>query len=215
MAQQISGHLFCKRGVCLDETSIKQAFIRGAVRVVAQKGLENATTKAIAAEAKLNEAYIYKCFSGKDELLSTALLVEDCNFAELLHDMLLQEREKNCGWKQRAYVIWRKSWDFILEEKDDFLFYIRYYYSASCMMHAYRQHLEIYRPVIKMVEGSFKPGTYMEMLVHQIFSTMLFYGLRVTSGELPNNDETMTWVFDQIFNFVAPNVRPEFLQGEC
>lgn len=41
---------------------MKQIFMESAVHVVARDGLENATTKAIAAQAGLNEAYIYKCF---------------------------------------------------------------------------------------------------------------------------------------------------------
>lgn len=48
-----------------------------------QGGLEKTTTKAIASEAKLNEAYIYKCFSSEDDLLSAALHMEDVNFANL------------------------------------------------------------------------------------------------------------------------------------
>ena len=56
----------------MEQESMKQAFMECAVRVVARDGMEKATTKAIAAEAKLNEAYIYKCFSNKDELLSAA-----------------------------------------------------------------------------------------------------------------------------------------------
>ena len=36
----------------------RQVFIDSAVRVVARDGLEKTTTKAIASEAKLNEAYI-------------------------------------------------------------------------------------------------------------------------------------------------------------
>lgn len=40
----------------MDQQSMKQAFIESTVHVVARDGLEKATTKAIAAEAGLNEA---------------------------------------------------------------------------------------------------------------------------------------------------------------
>lgn len=43
----------------------KQAFIESAVRVVARDGLDKATTKAIAADAGLNEANIYRCFRAR------------------------------------------------------------------------------------------------------------------------------------------------------
>ena len=57
----------------MEQKEIRQAFIQSAIHVVAQQGLVRATTKAIAAAAGLNEAYIYKCFRGKDELLAAAL----------------------------------------------------------------------------------------------------------------------------------------------
>ena len=72
----------------LEIQEMRQSFIDSAIRIVARDGMEKTTTKAIAAEAKLNEAYIYKCFSGKDELLSAALHMEDENFANLLHFLL-------------------------------------------------------------------------------------------------------------------------------
>lgn len=56
----------------MEVQEMRQVFIDSAVRVVARDGLEKTTTKAIASEAKLNEAYIYKCFSGKDEMTCSA-----------------------------------------------------------------------------------------------------------------------------------------------
>ena len=47
------------------ERNAKQAFIEGSVRVVARDGLDKTTTKAIATEAGLSEAYIYRCFESK------------------------------------------------------------------------------------------------------------------------------------------------------
>ena len=44
----------------LEVQEMRQVFIDSAVRVVARDGMEKTTTKAIASEAKLNEAYIYK-----------------------------------------------------------------------------------------------------------------------------------------------------------
>lgn len=42
------------------ERNAKQAFIEGTVRVVARDGLDKTTTKAIATEAGLSEAYIFE-----------------------------------------------------------------------------------------------------------------------------------------------------------
>lgn len=54
----------------------------------------------------------------------------------------------------------------------------------------------------------------MDMLIHQVFSTMLFFASRVMNGEMENSEETITWVFEQIYSFVVPNVRAEVLEEE-
>ena len=196
----------------MEQQNIKQAFIDSAVRVVARDGMEKATTKAIAAEAKLNEAYIYKCFPSKDELLSEALHMEDVNFANFLQKTLPIMHMPGFSWKERAYILWKKIWEFVLRKPADCIFYIRYYYSASCRAHAYDVHLACYKPLIEKAAKTFRPGTNMDMLIHQIFSTMLFFASRVVNGEMENSEETTTWAFEQIYSFVVPNVRAEVLE---
>lgn len=193
---------------------MRQTFIRSIVRVVARDGLERATTKAISVEADLNEAYIYRCFRGKEDLLAKALNMEDVNLARLLQELLPQIDRPEVSFKQGALELWKQVWAFILEEPDDCVFYIRYYYSASFYAEAYRMHLECYQPFIDQMSRYFKPGTNMRMLAHQLFSTMLFFAYRVMTGEMEDNEQTTLWTFEQIYSFIALNVQPEYLQEE-
>lgn len=117
---------------------MKQAFLQSAVRVAARDGLDKTTTKAIAKDAHLNEAYIYKCYSGKDELLRDALIMEDRNLADLLFEILPIMRDSDLPWKSRAYILWKRCWDFILEEPDDCIFYIRFYFASIGLNSVYR-----------------------------------------------------------------------------
>lgn len=48
---------------------VREALLNSTVRIVAQYGLERTTTKLIAADAQINEAYIYRCYDSKDSLL--------------------------------------------------------------------------------------------------------------------------------------------------
>lgn len=189
-------------------------FIESAVRVVARDGLSKTTTKAIAAEAELNEAYIYKCFGSKDDLLSAAFRQEDENFAKIIHEALPIMRLPGFTWKERAFLLWKQSWEFILKKKADCLFYIRYYYSSECRKHAYDDHLQFFRELIEKFRPNFKPDTNIEMLMHQIFDTMLGFAFRVLVGEMENSEATTRLTFEQIYSFVVPNVRPEILGEE-
>lgn len=198
----------------MEQKEIRQAFIQSAIHVVAQKGLVKATTKAIAAAAGLNEAYIYKCFRGKDELLAEALRQEDEGFAGLLRETFpIMLQEPGLTWKQRCFILWRRSWAFILQKNDECIFYLRYYYSAEFRDNAREDHLRFYRALTHRIEHVFRPGTDVDMLTHQMFDTMLAFAERVMSGEMENNDLTTERTFEQIYSFVAPHFRAELTEG--
>lgn len=101
--------------------------------------------------------------------------------------------------------------EFILGRKDDCLFYLRYYYSANCRTYAYEEHLQCFQELFAAVEQTFKPEANVNMLLHQVFDTMLSFAARVLGGEMPDDDATTQWAFEQIYSFVVPNVREELL----
>ena len=179
------------------ERNAKQAFIEGTVRVVARDGLDKTTTKAIATEAGLSEAYIYRCFESKEALLCAAFHMEDVAFAYFLKQNLVGMHIQNAPWKDRAFQLWSASWRFILGRKDDCLFYLRYYYSANCRTYAYEEHLQCFQELFAAVEQTFKPEANVNMLLHQVFDTMLSFAARVLGGEMPDDDATTQWAFEQ------------------
>ena len=196
----------------MELNSLRQILLRSVVHVVAREGLVKATTKAIAAEAGVNEVYIYRCFKNKEDLLSTAFLQEDRGFERLLRLTLSDLRRQELPWRDKAFFLWKASWEFILGKPDDCTFYLRYYYSANCRKYSYERHLECFHPLIDYVAPRFRDGTNVDMLVHQIFDTMLSFAARVLNGEYPNNDATTRETFEQIYSFVVPNVLPEVLE---
>lgn len=190
----------------------KRIFIESAVRVVAREGLEKTTTKAIAAAAGLNEAYIYRCFESKEELLRTAFHLEDVSFAYFLRKKLSLMHDEALPWKERAFRLWRASWRFALEKQEDCCFYLQYYYSAGCRKYAYEEHLRCFHELIACTSRAFKPGTNVDILVHQIFDTMLSFAARVMSGEIEDCEDTTRMTFEQVYSFVVPHVRGDRIE---
>ena len=198
----------------MEQKEIRQAFIQSAIHVVAQQGLVKATTKAIAAAAGLNEAYIYKCFRGKDELLAAALRQEDEGFANLLRETFPIMHNLTLTWKERCFILWKSSWDFILQKDDECIFYLRYYYSADFGVHAREEHLAYFHALVRRVTYVFRPETDVYMLTHQMFETMLSFAAHVMAGDIPNDNLTTERTFAQIYSFVAPHFRAELTTGE-
>lgn len=65
------------------------------------------------------------------------------------------------------------------------------------------------------MEQTFKPEANVNMLLHQVFDTMLSFAARVLGGEMPDDDVTTQWAFDQIYSIVVPNVREEHLTSSA
>ena len=193
----------------MEQKEIRQAFIQSAIHVVARQGLVKATTKAIAAAAGLNEAYIYKCFCGKDELLAAALWKLDEGLVRRLGETFPIMRNTTLSWKERCFILWKSSWEFILEKADECLFYLRYYYSSDFRLYARERHLQYYRALRSRTDHVFRPEADIDMIIHQIFETMLAFAAHVMAGEMENNDTTTERTFEQIYSFVAPHFRAE------
>lgn len=65
------------------------------------------------------------------------------------------------------------------------------------------------------VEQTFKPEANVNMVLHQVYDTMLSFAARVLGGEMPDDDATTQWAFEQIYSFVVPNVREEYLTSSA
>lgn len=188
----------------------KKALIKGVVSVVARDGLENTTTKSIAKEADINEAYIYRCFNNKEDLLRSAFHTEDVRFLELLLKKLPLLREKGASLEEKTFALWSVMWRFILKKPNDCIFYIRYYYSSCFTKYSKEEHDEFFKILDIKGRTVFCDDTNVPMLLHQILDTMLLKAYRVVSGEIPNNEETERRVFGIIYSFVIPHVRKEY-----
>lgn len=65
------------------------------------------------------------------------------------------------------------------------------------------------------MEQTFKPEANVNMVLHQVYDTMLSFAARVLGGEMPDDDMTTQWAFEQIYSFVVPNFREEYLTSSA
>lgn len=214
---QRSGHSLTENGGIGTEQkeTMKRNLMESAVRVVAREGLEKTTTRLISLEAKLNEAYLYRCFENKEHLLAETFYNEDIRFAHHIQKTLPVMQMSGLTWEEKCFLLWNSCWNFIIKQPDDCRFYIRYYYSANFRKYAYERHINFFKPLIEKISFAFRRGVNVDMLVHQIFDTMLSFAERVLSGEVADTEETTKTMFKQIFGFVSINAVPELISGEA
>lgn len=190
---------------------MRNAFIRSAVHIVAHEGMDRATTKNISKVTGLNEAYIYRCFPNKEDLLREAFHLGDLRFLTVLQSTRPIMKDTSLSWEKRCYRLWKTAWDYIMSVPEDCVFYIRYYYSGNYIRNAREEHLAVYKNLPDQVAWAFKDGTAVFTLLRQLFDSMLCFANRVIAGELPNNDGTCDYIFHQVYPFLLPHFKPEHL----
>ncbi len=154
-------------GQSLTKTPTDVLLLDAIVRTVAQKGVEGASTRAIAAEAGngMTDTVIYRHFSGKEELLHKAFLRESEAFMRQVEVLFPVLWERNISREQRLRYLWHSVWGWLSRHKDAAAFMIRYYYSASFDEIAKRGYCETWQPIADRLRA-LAPDVDAESLVY-------------------------------------------------
>ena len=179
----------------------KQAvLIQAAIRAVAQDGLERTTTRSIGAAAGINDAYIYRCFSDKEDLLSRAYMLVNEDLISLLIRRMKEARKSEIieGYNRFAYVI-RGLWDALLDKPEICIFCDYYYHSASYKKHtAELHHAETMRLLDKMGEEySLRPQA--EFSFYHLMETLFAFATKAVEGYYPKTEDGFEQVAARLY----------------
>ena len=187
----------------MSQNDLRQALIDGTIYVIAQKGLDKATTKAISEATGLNEVYIYRLFGSKENLLLNAFehldeqLLEKC----LLHFEVMYMNEMDFETKCRIYFI--AMWRFLIGNKNEILAYIRYYYSSYFSNGPDVAHKTRFLPLVEKFKEAFIEEADVWMLLNHILDVMLAFAVKVHNEQMPNEDIYSEHVFRVIYAAVG------------
>ena len=177
---------------------VRQELMKSTIRVVAEQGIQNATTKALSIDSNLGEVYIYRHFKSKDHLFKETF---DSLDKELMWIMLRSFRTINktetdvrVGFKSIFHDFWR----FCLSDRNKCSFFIQYYYSSYYLEHSETERKLIYKPVLEVISPAFKKNVDGWMELNHMYDIVFPKLLRVIRGTMPDNDETEESVYREI-----------------
>ncbi len=180
----------------------KNRLIERTISVLANEGLDKTTTKAIVSGTDINEAYIYRFFDSKEDLLSKTFSALDeelyavaMNGAKVMYD-------RNVDYKMRCEIYFMNVWRFLLGNRDKCLAYIRYYYSPYFRKYSSAEHRERYVPLVAIFKEAFRAEANTWMILNHILNVLLDFSTKVYDGEVPDNDDTAEHVFQLIYSSV-------------
>lgn len=188
---------------------VPETLINETIRVVASVGLERTTTKAITQKAAINEAYIYRYFADKDDLLVKTFekLDNELMSQTSAHLPVMFSGDEDC--EARCWMYFQGVWRFLLGNKDKCLAFIRYYYSPYFSKYSLEGHKERYQPIVEKLKGIFREEANVWMLLNHILNVMLDFAVKVFDNQVPDDEDTATHVFRLVYYSVRPYFKSE------
>ena len=186
---------------------MREKLIARTITVIATEGLDKTTTKAITTGTGINEAYIYRHFSDKKDLLSKAFdkLDEELVAKVMQHlpIMYMQELE----YELRCRVFFEAVWKFLLGNREKCLAFVQYYYSLYFTKYSAESHKRRYIPIVEKFKDAFKDEADVWMILNHILNVMLDFAVKVHNGQMPSEDNYSEHVFLVIYRSVEQYFR--------
>ena len=187
------------------------ALLQGAVRAVARNGLENTTTRSIGTEAGIDDAYIYRFYHDKEDLLCRAFLRETEAFVGRILDSIETLRKSNLidTLEDRSRFVIACAWNYLKERPDVSSFFVRYYHSAGFQNHAAEQYKAYLAEITESVSKTLNVQVNAPLVLAHLTESMFSFASKFADGLLPDNDDTMNTVFGQLYGIFRTAVAPE------
>lgn len=186
---------------------MREKLIARTISVIANEGLDKTTTKAITTGTGINEAYIYRHFSDKKDLLSKTFdKLDDELVAKVMQHlpvMYMQELE----YELRCRVFFEAVWKFMLANKEHCLAFVQYYYSPYFSMYSIEAHKKRYVSVVEKFKDAFKDEADVWMILNHIMNVMLDFAVKVHNGQMSSEDKYSEHVFLVIYRSVEQYFR--------
>ena len=191
----------------MKQDELRRRLIDGTIHVIAQDGLDKATTKQIGTFTSINEAYIYRLFEDKEDMFTKAfdkmdeeLLTKAMQHVEIMY---LQSME----YEMRCRFYFSAIWKLLLEDRDECLAYVRYYYSPYFTRYSAESHKRRYKPLVDKFKDAFIDEADVWMILNHILNVMLDFAVKVHNDQMPKEDNYAEHVFRVIYQSVKQYFR--------
>lgn len=183
----------------MKQDDLRQALIDGTIHVIAQYGLDKATTKAIGNATGINEVYIYRLFENKEKLFTKAFDYLDEQLLEksLLHIEVMYMQEMDFETRCRIYFF--AMWRFLVGNKDEILMYVRYYYSQYFTQYSAEIHERRFKPLVDKFKEAYRDEADVWMILNHILNVMLDFAVKVHNGQMSESDNYSEHIFRVIY----------------
>lgn len=193
----------------MKQDQLRQVLIDGTIQVIAKDGLDKATTKQIGIATSVNEAYIYRCFKGKEDLFAKAFESLDNELIETLMQQVSNFHLQNQDFESQCRAFFFAIWSLLIGNKEKCLTYVRYYYSPYFSKYSSADHKIRFQPLVAIFKAAFKEEANVWMILNHILNVLLDFAVKVHNGEMPKEDNYAEHVYRVIYRSVEQYFKPK------
>lgn len=181
-----------------ENRNIASDLIESTVKVVARDGFDRASTRNIAGECGIADAYIYVHYKDKDDLLSKAFQKVDTALAEVVKKHLPILNQAGLTTEDCLHFLFSKTWTHLIAYPDSCRFFVLYYYSPYYPKYSAQAHLKLWLPVLEQLKALFQPGSDMKNLLRPVLNTMLAQAIKAATDTSTHEDVIARNTYDLI-----------------
>lgn len=186
----------------MKQDEFRQKLIAGTIRVIANEGLDKATTKQIGTETGVNEAYIYRCFAGKEDMFAKVFDYLDEELLSKTIECVSIMYQEDIAFKQRCRIFFSGVWDFLLDNSEKCLAYVHYYYSPYFKKYSSTIHEVRFKPLVKKISIAFIEEADVWMILNLILDVLLNFSTKVHNGLMSASDDYGEHVFRVLYESI-------------
>ena len=181
---------------------MRERLMSRTISVIAIEGLDKTTTKAITTGTGINEAYIYRHFSDKTDLLSKAFDKLDNELVNKVMQHLPVMYMEELDYELRCRIFFDAVWKFLLGNKEKCLAFVQYYYSPYFNKYSAKSHELRYTQVVDKFRDAFKADADVWMILNHILNVMLDFAVKVHNERMSSEDNYAEHVFRVVYRSV-------------
>ncbi len=179
--------------------NVRDILIERTITVIANDGLDKTTTKRIVTGTGINESYIYRNFTDKEELLAKTFDALDGELADKTMQHVSVMYMQEFDFETRCRLFFSALWMFLVGNRDKCLAYMRYFYSPYFIRYSADAHKERFTPLLEEFKPAFREETDVWMILNHILNVMLDFAVKVHNNQMPNNDDYVEHVFRVLY----------------
>lgn len=179
--------------------NVRETLIARTITVIAEKGLDRTTTKAIVGDTGINEAYIYRQFADKDDMLvKTFDSLDEELLSKLLEHMSIMGAT-DVEFETRCWLYFSAVWEFLIGNREKCLAFIQYFYSPYFSRYSAENHKQRYQTVVEKFRPVFREEADVWMILNHILNVMLDFAVKVHNDQMSKEDSYTEHVFRVIY----------------